>query len=71
MLPKTPENVPHLLEIMIKNRFQIYKLQCILDNLHKYTRLNLYPSKKNENRHHSSKERLRISEIAKFGCEIS
>jgi hypothetical protein len=33
-------------------------------------RLNFDQGKKNEIQHHSSKERLRMSKTAKFGCEM-
>jgi hypothetical protein len=33
-------------------------------------RLNFDQGKKNEIQHHSQKEHLRMSKIAKFGCEL-
>jgi hypothetical protein len=33
-------------------------------------RLNFDPGKKNKIHHHSQKEHVKISKIAKFGCEI-
>ncbi len=47
---------------------RLYASDWLMDDLR--FRLNFNLSKKNENYHHSQKERLGISNIAKFGCEM-